>query len=252
MRGLFAGAALAAACALVPVGQALAADITVISGGAARAGVEPLLKRFEEVSGNKVRMSFGTMGLIKEKLDRGERADLLIISSEMADDLAKSGAIVPASRKPLVKVGIGVAVNETASVPDISTPEAFKAALLNAKSIVYVDPTKGTSGKYLVGLFDRMGIAAQLQPKTHLGDGGYVVEPVGRGEIELGLAQISEIYPVKGIKFAGPLPEPLQKWSEYAAAATPGASPAVAQLVEFLTGAEAKKVFESKGFVPTN
>ena len=159
--------------------------------------------------------------------------------------------IVEGSARPLAKVGIGGAVNEkTAVLPDISTPEAFKQTLLNAKSIVYIDPTKGTSGKYLATLFDKLGITAQVNAKARLGEGGNIVEPVGAGEIELGLHQISEILPVKGVKLVGPLPEALQKWTVYTAAITPGsAAPEGArELIAYLSGPKAAPVYAAKGF----
>jgi len=241
----------AAVLALLVSGGALAAEIFVMSAGAAKAGVQPLVESFEKATGHKVTVSFGTMGLIQEKLGKGERADVLIVASEVADELQKRNVIVQASRMPIAKVGVGVAVNENASAPDISTPEAFKQALLNAKSIVYIDPTKGTSGKHLVTVFDKLGVTAQVNAKATLGDGGYIVEPVGKGQVELGLHQISEILPVKGVKLVGPLPEVLQKWTTYVAAATPGSgSPEAArELIRYLAGAQARPVFASKGFV---
>ena len=237
---------------MMATGQAGAAELHVFSAGAAKSAVQPLVESFEKSSGHKVTVNFGTMGLIQEELAKGERADVLIVASEVADELQKRNVITGESRKALAKVGVGVAVNEkVASLPDISTPEAFKQALLNAKSIVYIDPAKGTSGKHLVTVFDKLGITAQVNAKARLGDGGYIVEPVGKGEVELGLHQISEILPVKGVKLVGPLPEALQKWTTYTAALTPSsASPAAArELIAYLAGAQAKPVYLAKGFV---
>jgi molybdate transport system substrate-binding protein len=190
------------------------------------------------------------MGLIQEKLSKGERADVLIVAAEVADDLQKRGVILGDSRQALAKVGIGVAVNEKAAAPDISTPEAFRQTLLNAKSIVYIDPAKGTSGKHLVTVFERLGVTAQVNAKAILGEGGNIVEPVGRGEVELGLHQISEILPVKGVKLVGPLPESLQKWTVYTAALTPASaqSQPARELIRFLAGADARAVFASRGY----
>jgi len=249
-QGIWIGA-LAAAF----TGSAAAAEIYVMSAGAAKAAVQPLVESFEKASGHKVSVSFGTMGLIQEKLGKGERADVLIVASEVADDLQQRNVITGGSRKALAKVGIGVAVNEkTAVMPDISTPEAFKQTLLNAKSIVYIDPTKGTSGKHLVTVFERLGISAQVNAKARLGDGGYIVAPVGTGEVELGLHQISEILPVKGVKLVGPLPEALQKWTTYTAALTPGstAPDAARELIAYLAGPQAKPVYLAKGFLPAD
>lgn len=238
-----------AACA---AGGVQAAELHVFSAGAAKSAVQPLVESFEKATGHKVTVSFGTMGLIQEKLGKGERADVLIVASEVADDLQKRNVIVGDTRKALAKVGVGVAVNEKAAkLPDISTPEAFKQTLLDAKSIVYIDPTKGTSGKHLVGVFDKLGVTSQVNAKATLGEGGYIVEPVGKGQVELGLHQISEILPVKGVKLVGPLPEALQKWTTYTAALTPSTADAKAarELVAYLSGAQAKPVYLAKGFV---
>lgn len=236
------------------LGSAAAAELVVLSAGAAKSGVAPLIEAFEKSSGHKVSVSFGTMGLIQEKLGKGERADVLIVAAEIADDMQQRGVIAADSRRPIARVGVGVAVNENAPSPDISTPEAFKQALLNAKSIVYIDPTKGTSGKHLVTVFDKLGVTAQVNAKATLGEGGYIVEPVGKGTIELGLHQISEILPVKGVKLVGPLPESLQKWTVYTAAATPNsaAPQAARELIRYLAGADAKTVFASKGYAPVD
>ena len=249
MRALANAALIALACVS---GAAGAAELHVFSAGAAKSAVQPLVESFEKSSGHKVTVSFGTMGLIQDKLSKGERADVLVVASEVADDLQKRNVIVADSRRALAKVGVGVAVNEKAtSLPDISTPEAFKQTLLNAKSIVYIDPTKGTSGKHLATVFDKLGVTAQVNAKATLGEGGYIVEPVGKGQIELGLHQISEILPVPGVKLVGPLPEALQKWTTYTAAVTPSSTNAAAarELIAYLASAQAKPVYLAKGYV---
>lgn len=221
-----------------------------MSGGAVKAPMSELAGAFEKATGHKVSLVFATAGELRKKLADGESADLLIMPAENLDAIERDGRIVPGTRAPLGKVGIGVAVNERAPSPDISTPEAFKRTLLAAKSIVYVDPERGTSGRHFAGVLRDLGIAEQMQPKTTLGPGGYVVEPVGRGEIELGVHQISEILPVKGVKLVGPLPDPLQKWTTYTAVLMTGAkSPDAARaFVQFATSAQGRLAFTSRGF----
>ena len=152
--------------------------------------------------------------------------------------------------KPLVGAILGV-VATNAAAPDISTPEAFKQTLLNAKSIVMIDPARGTSGKHLVEVYARLGVTGVLKAKMQYGEGGYIAGPVGEGKVALGLHQISEILSVKGVRLVGPLPEALQKWTVYTAAITPGSAvPAVArELIAFLASAQAAPVYLSKGFV---
>jgi molybdate transport system substrate-binding protein len=227
-----------------------AAEILVLSGGAAKSPLTAVLPAFEQRFGHKVTITFAPAGEIAKRVAAGEIYDLMIMPAENVDGYEKQGKAVAGSRVPLGKVGIGVAVHERAPSPDISTPEALKQTLLAAKSIVYIDPSRGTSGKHFAGVLQQLGIAEQVNRKAKLGSGGYVVEPVGRGEIELGVHQITEILPVPGVKLVGPLPPALQKWTVYTAVAMPGArSPdAARELVSFLTGREARAVFEPKGF----
>ena len=227
-----------------------AADLVVMSAGAAKEAVLPLAEQFAKQSGHKVSVSYGTMGLIQEKLSKGEKADVLIVAAEVADAMQKAGTIVADSRRPLARTGVGVAVHESAASPDISTPEAFKALLLSAKSIVMINPARGTSGKHLVEVYARLGVTDAIKGKMQYGEGGTIVIPVGEGMVELGLHQISEILPVKGVKLVGPLPEALQKWTLYTAAITPGSASAAAarELIAFLSSAAARSVYLSKGF----
>ena len=236
---------------VLATGSATAADLKVLSAGAAKAAVVPLVEAFARASGHNVDIDFATMGLIQQKLKQGERADVLILAAEVAEVLAKSGAIVPASRKALAKVGVGVAVGENARVPDISTAAAFRQTLLDAKSIVMIDPALGTSGKHLVEVYQKLGITDALKPKMRYGPGGYIVEPVGRGAVELGLHQISEILPVMGVKLVGPLPPELQKWTVYVGAVTPTSASADAarDLIAYLSGFQSKATYLAKGFV---
>jgi molybdate transport system substrate-binding protein len=171
---------------------------------------------------------------------------MVIVTEETLPRLEKEGR-VQRGAKPLARVGIGVAVNQSAPSPDISTVEAFKRTLLAAKSIVYIDPKVGTSGKHLAEVFARLGIAEQVNAKARLGSGGYIVEPVGRGEIELGIHQISEIIPVKGVKLVGELPRELQKYTTYVAVPVKP-SRTVLDFIDHLTGPEARKRLAQAGY----
>ena len=154
--------------------------------------------------------------------------------------------------RPIARVGIGVAVNEKAALPDISTVDAFKKTLLAAKSIVYIDPKVGTSGKHVAQVLEKLGIAEQVNRKATFGQGGYITEPVGRGEIELGIHQISEILPVKGVKLAGPLPAELQKYTVYVAVPVTQSSKqqAVSDFIKHLTGPAAREGLATAGYSP--
>jgi len=227
---------------LLPV-SVLAQDLRVLSGGAAKSLVDPLAASFP---GGKVAVQYQPMGKLTESLAQGAKVDLVVVTEEVLPRLEREGR-VKRGAKPIARVGIGVAVNDKAPVPDISTVEAFKQTLLAAKSIVYIDPKVGTSGKHVAEVLNRLGISQEIEKKARLGQGGYIVEPVGRGEIELGIHQISEILPVKGVKLAGELPRELQKYTVYVAVPLTESRP-VLELIDHLTGPEARKRLAQAGY----
>jgi molybdate transport system substrate-binding protein len=232
--------------ALLPL-SVWAQELRVLSGGAAKSLVEPMAASF---TGGAVKVDYQPMGRLVESLaassQGGADVDMVIVTEETLPRLEKEGR-VQRGAKPLARVGIGVAVNQSAPSPDISTVEAFKRTLLAAKSIVYIDPKVGTSGKHLAEVFARLGIAEQVNAKARLGSGGYIVEPVGRGEIELGIHQISEIIPVKGVKLVGELPRELQKYTTYVAVPVKP-SRTVLDFIDHLTGPEARKRLAQAGY----
>jgi molybdate transport system substrate-binding protein len=225
----------------------LAQDLRVLSGGAAKSLVDPLAASFP---GGKVEVQYQPMGKLTESLASASqgaaKVDLVIVTQEVLPRLENEGR-TKRGAKPIARVGIGVAVNEKAPSPDISTVEAFKQTLLAAKSVVYIDPKVGTSGKHVAEVLARLGIADQVNAKAKLGQGGYIVEPVGRGEIELGIHQISEILPVKGVKLVGELPRELQKYTVYVAAPV-SESRLVADFIDHLTGPQARKRLAQAGY----
>ena len=220
-----------------------AQELRVLSGGAAKSLVDPLAATFAH---GKVQVEYQPMGRLVESLAQGAEVDLVIVTEETLPRLERENR-VQRGAKPVARVGIGVAVNEKAASPDISTVEAFKRALLAAKSVVYIDPKVGTSGKHVAEVLERLGIAEQVNAKATLGQGGYIVEPVGRGEIELGIHQISEILPVRGVKLVGPLPRELQKYTTYVAAPVKQ-SRLVLDFIDHLTGPEARKRLAAAGY----
>jgi len=231
---------------LIPLGVC-SQELRVLSGGAAKSLVDPLAKSFKQAS---VKMDYQPMGKLVQSLKDGAPADMVIVTTEVLPNLQKEGKV--SGGKAIARVGIGVAVNEKAPSPDISTVEAFKKTLLAAKSIVYIDPKVGTSGKHVAQILQQLGIADEVNRKATFGQGGYITEPVGRGEIELGIHQISEILPVKGVKLAGPLPAELQKYTVYVAAATAktGKKTTVDAFIAHLTGPEARGRLEKAGYTP--
>jgi molybdate transport system substrate-binding protein len=197
-----------------------AAEIKVLSAGAMKAMVTELGAEFTRETGHTLALTTGTVGQLRDKILAGEAADVVVMSDTAIDQLIGQGHLARGSRVDIARTGIGVAVREGAPKPDIATPEAFKQALLSAKSIAYVDPASGaTSGIYFASVLQRLGIADAVKSKTVLRTGGgYVAELVARGEAELAVHQISEIIPVKGATLVGPLPRDLQKVTVYSVA----------------------------------
>ena len=195
-----------------------AAELYVLSAGAVRSIVTELATAFEKETGNTVKLTFGTVGVIRAKLAEAAPADVAIMTQEAMVEMARQGAIVEGSWIPVGRTGIGVAVRDGAPKPDIASPEALKQTLLATKSLVYVDPAQGgTSGIHFAGVLQKLGIADAVKSKTTLVPGGYPAELVAKGEVELVVHQISEIVPVKGVTLVGPLPKELQKTTVYAA-----------------------------------
>jgi molybdate transport system substrate-binding protein len=233
---------------------AKAADITVVSGGAFKQVLTALIAQYEKETGNKVSVTYQTVGqhlaLIR---DGKEQFDVAILTPEAIEGLAKDGKVVAGTRANLAKVGVGVVVKAGAPLPDISTDEAFKRALLAAKSVAYIDPKAGgSSGIYVDGLLQRLGIADQVHAKAVLVQGGAVADHIADGEAEIGVHQISEILPVAGVTLVGPLPADIQNFTVYAAGVGAAAKDrATAKgFVEFLTGSHAIPIIRAKGMEP--
>jgi molybdate transport system substrate-binding protein len=235
---------------------AKAAEIKVVSGGAFKQVLTALAAQYEKESGNKVDVTYQTVGqhlaLIR---DGKEEFDVAVLTPEGIDGLAKGGKVVPGTRADLAKVGVGVVVKAGAPLPDISTDDAFKRALLAAKSVAYIDPKAGgSSGIYVAGLLQRLGIAEEVNAKAVLVQGGAVADHVADGEAEIGVHQISEILPVAGVTLVGPLPADIQNFTVYSAGIGTAAKDAAAakSFVEFLTGPHAQPIIKAKGMVPAS
>lgn len=223
------------------------ATIKVMASAAFREAYLELLPRFERASGHNVTNLWVPSVQMMSRLKGGEVVDLVILSAASLDELIKAGIV--GNRVDLARSGIGMAVRAGAPKPDISSGEALKRAVLAAKSVVY---STGPSGIYLSGLFERMGIAAQVKSKLKQVQGEPAGLSVARGESEIGFQQMSELLPVAGIDIVGPLPADVQQITTFsvgfhAKAEQPQAARA---LVEFLTAPAAAPVIRKKGMEP--
>jgi len=239
------------AIAVFAAGAANAAEVKVLASNAVKTVIEELGPQFEKATENKLNVTFGAAANLKVDIDKGEAFDLAILTASVADDLVRQGKLDGATRVDIARSSVGLAVKKGASKPDIATTEAFKRTLLEAKSIGYVE--QGASGIYLKSLFERLGIAEQLKPKTKLLPASNpAANAVANGEVEIGMTQISEILPYAGAELVGPLPADIQLYTVFPAAIAVGAKQAEAAkaLIKFLTAPAAVPVLKAKGLSP--
>jgi molybdate transport system substrate-binding protein len=232
-----------------------AAELKVLTAGAFKQVVVALVPAYEKQTGNTVIIDNDTAGGLKTKIESGQAFDVAVITPAVLKELTASGKIAAGTSVNVASVGVGVVVKEGAAKPDISTVDAFKRALLAAKSVAYIDPASGgSSGIYIDKLLERLGIADQVRPKAKLKKGGHVADLIVSGEAELGLHQISEIVAVKGAALVGPLPKEIQNTTTYAAglSASTQNKAAAQALMQVFSGAEAAAVLKSKGMEPAN
>ena len=194
--------------------------IKIMSAGAVQSMVTALGPEFERASGHTLNLNFNTVGSLRARLEAGEVTDVAILSESAIAALDKKGLFVPGSIVDLGRTITGVVIKEGAPVPDISTTDALKAALLKARGVSYSDPTAGgSSGTYFAGVLDRLGIAAQVNKGAVLGKRGFeVAQAVADGRAEIGTTFISEALTVKGATVVGPLPGELYNANTYTAA----------------------------------
>jgi molybdate transport system substrate-binding protein len=219
--------------------------LRVLSSNGVHAALLDLGPQFERANGCRLDVSFDTANGVADRINRGERGDVAIVTAPVMQALARDGITLAA--RALARSGAGIAVRAGAPKPDIETVDAFKAALLASKSIVYT--RLGASGIYFAGLIDRLGIGAEIRAKATIPDGGLVGEYVAAGKVEMAVQQIPELVVVPGVAIVGPFPRAVQVYTVMAAAPfseAPHATLAKA-LVEFLASPAALGVYRDKG-----
>jgi molybdate transport system substrate-binding protein len=238
-------------------GPAEAAEIRVLSSGSMKAAFSQLLADFQKSSGNTATIEYGPAGAIVGRIQKDEAADVVIVSRSQLQKLEGNGKVVPGSLADVAGIALGVAIRKGAPKPDISTVEAFKRALLAARSIGYRDPITGsTSGIYTAGMLERLGLANELKPKLRLdrSEGDVpenVFQGVAKGEVEMQIGQITEIVISPGVELAGPLPAEIQNTTVMAAGVvtTSKAPDAARTLIGFISSPAAAAVLKASGFV---
>lgn len=244
-------AILAAASTFTMSLSASAADLQVIAGSGIAPSLNEIAARFEKVTGHKLVIRYGTAPqLIKMATDTP--LDLCVVPTEvMKSDAAR--AKFPAGALPEVaRVGIGVAVRSGAPKPDISTPEALKQTLLNAKSVASIP--ESATGFLLAGIYQRLGIADAMKAKTKAQPGpAQIVQSVASGDAELGVF-LTNVLTAPGIDLVGPFPREVQMEVVYVTAASTDAKEAEAakQFIAYLRSSEAAAIIKSKGMTPVS
>jgi molybdate transport system substrate-binding protein len=248
MKLLFAPAL--AAALLLAASAAHSAEIKVLSGNGAKAAVRELCSQFERASGHRIALRFEVNADLKRKIEAGETFDVAVLNPPVIEALIKDGKIIAGSSSNIGSAGLGVAVRSGAPKPDIASVEAFKRALLAAKSVAY--PGKGASGLYFVSLLDRMGIAAEMKSKLKPMAAEDTVEVVARGEADMVVVVSTRIVGVAGVDLVGPIPQELQTKIGFAAGLGASAKePDVAKaLIGFLTAPAAAETLKAKGVEP--
>ncbi len=206
--------------------------------------------QFESETGCKLVVTSDVGAGLIRRINAGEPFDLFAGTPAQIDGLIKDGKVIADTRTNLVRSGIGMEVRAGVPKPDISTVEAFKRTLLNAKSIAYLK--EGASGVYLAGLLDRLGIADAIKAKVQRPDTDIVSERVAKGEVEIGMVVVTQILTTQGVQLVGPLPPEIQFYITFAGTVSSNSPvPDIARaLLKFLTGPIAIPVIKSQGMEP--
>jgi molybdate transport system substrate-binding protein len=241
-------AVTAAVLALTTARVADAADITVLCSTPLRHVMTALIPEFERASNHRVLITYGASPELRDKIEAGAPFDLLVLTPAIMDGLIERGKVAAATRTPIARVGVAIAIKAGARKPDISTTAALKKTLLEARSISF--GTEGASGAYFAALIEKLGIAAALKPKFQLKTSGEAVaQAVARGEAELGVAPATEIIPVAGAEVLGTFPREIQDYVVLIGGIGAGARNAAAarELLAFVTAPAADAVVKKTG-----
>jgi molybdate transport system substrate-binding protein len=244
--------AIVIAVFLAATPAARAADVSAMITDAMKAAIDEMTPAFEQQSGGKLGVSWGPSGGLQRRFLNGEPADVIIIDSGKLGELVTQSEVLP-DPVALARTGIAIAVLKGAPHPDVSTADTLKRALLEAKSVGYTDPAGGgVTAVHIMKMFETLGIASEMVPKTKLAKGGQdgrVSVLVSSGGAEIGLQEISELMTNPGVDVIGMLPPELQHITTFSAGITASAKqPAAGRtLIDFLSAPAATAIYKSNG-----
>ncbi len=233
--------------------SARAAEIALLGPASFRVLFPELLPQFEKSSGNKVTAGYAPLGVITDRVIKGEAVDVAIVSGQQNEELQKQGKLLAGSRVEIAQVGFTIFITKGAPKPDLSSADALKRALLTAKSIAVGDPARGGGASlYTIGLLKRLGILDEVKAKSRLeASGTEIAEAVAKGDAELGIGVASDLSLVAGIE-AVALPAEVQSYSLYVAGINANSKQvdAAKALIAFLTSPTVKQALTANGFEP--
>ncbi|MBZ5642162.1 MAG: extracellular solute-binding protein [Acidobacteriia bacterium] len=248
-------AAIGMLCALLLCQKAAAqsAEVHLLASNGIKAVVEDLLPQAEHSIGHTITVEFSPTANLKQKIEAGGAFDVVIVTPEAIADLSKGGKTMEGAEisiygTPISRAGIGIAIRKGSPRPDISTPEAIKSALLNAKAVAYAP--QGASTPAITRMLDSLGIAEALKSKTVLLQGSdLTIAAVLDGRADFVITLVSELLPIKGLEVVGPLPDKFQQYIKFSAAVSASTKNADAAkaLVDFLAGPSALPVIKARG-----
>ena len=225
-------------------------EIRVLSGGGPQVALQAVLPEFEKATGHRVHATFAHVSVIQQKLAAGEKADLILLPVPLIAATEKSLALRPEGRIVFARVGIAVIVRKGTALPDISSPDAVRKMLLDARSIE-IPPSNGPAGAHLARMIEQLGIAEAVRPKLVIKaaiDGG--AQLVAESKVDVAMQLLSEVQSAKDIAVVGLLPSALQNFVVYGTA-VPGYNekpePAVS-LAKFLSEPNKKDFWKTAGF----
>jgi molybdate transport system substrate-binding protein len=239
------------AAALLAPAAARASTAAIFAAGAVKHAVEEVLEGLRAAGRPAPEAAFDTVGALRDRILAGERPAIALLSAEAIAAIAARGLVPADGTAEIGRTGVALAAPAGRPVPDISSPEAFRAALLGAESLAFADPARGaTAGRHFAALLERLGIAGEMRPKLRLVPFGVEgVAMASRGEVALAVSQATEIIDRPGVQMVGLLPDALQLWTVYRAAVIRDGEEARALLAAF-TAEPARRAFARIGFRP--
>jgi molybdate transport system substrate-binding protein len=241
---------LSAAFVMTRTASLHAAELKVIAGGSMTASMNALAAPFEKASGHKLSIHFDSTPNIVARVNSGTPFDVVVVPVDVFKDAAAKARFAPGPTTDIARVGYGVIVRAGAPKPDISTPDAFKNALLAAPSIAFLPAS--AAGAYITKVFERLGIAEEMKAKTKAQAAPAQIAPaVAKGEAELGVF-LTNVLIAPGVELVGPFPGELQQELVFTSAVAADAKEADAAkaLIDYLRTPEATAIIKAAGMIP--